>query len=411
MTDTLLHLPFADEGYDDNAPDCRADVCDFSPVVAALHAYERATGQPGMPLSGWEVEAPAVTPPAGLLRRLGAIRAQPHRYTYSRDFAAARARAAACFNQGMRVGGEQIGASQIAILQNSSQGLLLALMALRERGIRRVVIAAPVYYAAVAACRHLALAVTLVPAADFVTGALDIPRLAREVRQPGSALVLTNPAYSVGVEYGAAQLGALFAMLPGDAPVLLDETRLGLHWSNDAPWYAMDFPPQTLILRSPSKVFLLNGVKVSFLIAPAALIRQVERASEALLGSVPGNSEAIALAYIAAWERWLGELRARRVGPMRAWKRALVATQRANLAAWQPVVARWGATVAPIDSGPYALVALPQPAPPLSSYAYAREHGILLMTADYFFHHHPAWQGFRLNTLVEYPTPLRRTIG
>ncbi len=402
MTDVIT-TPATANDADETVGDCRHERHDFAPVVAALHAFERATGRRGLPLSGWEVDTLGVAPPVALARRLGAIRAQPHGYTYGRDFGEARARAAACLSQGMRVAGAAIGADQVAILQNSSQGLLLALTALRERGVRRVVIAAPVYYAAVAACQHLGLVVALVPAADFVTGALDVARLATAARRPCSALLLTNPAYSVGVEYGAAQLRALFAALPASVPVLLDETRLGLHWTDDAPWYPFDYPPQTIILRSPSKIFLLNGMKMSVLVASTGCIVAVERAGDALLGSVPANSEAVALAYIAAWERWLGELRDRRVGPMRAWRRDLVASQRANLAAWLPSIASWGARVAPVDSGPYALVALPQPAPLLSSVAYARDRGILLMTADYFFHQHPAWQGFRLNTLVGCP--------
>ncbi len=31
------------------------------------------------------------------------------------------------------------------------------------------------------------------------------------------------------------------------------------------------------------------------------------------------------------------------------------------------------------------------------SYQAAQEHGVLLMTSQYFGHHHPNWSGFRLN--------------
>jgi histidinol-phosphate/aromatic aminotransferase/cobyric acid decarboxylase-like protein len=376
---------------------------DFSLVVSAFHAFEAETGRCGLPLSGWEIVASGITPPKGLVRRLGAIRVQPHGYTYSRDFHEARSRAAACLNHGMRIAGAPIAADQIAILQNSSTGLLLALTALREQGIRRIVIAAPVYFAAVTTCEHLDLAVTVIPAADFLTGALDVGHIAEALRQPHSALVLTNPAYSVGVEHSPTQLQTLFAHVSESVPILLDETWLGLHWNNDAPWYAMDYPPRTLILRSPSKILFLNGMKMSVLVAPADIIRIVERIGETLVGSVPGHSEAVALSYIAMWERWLGESERQRIGALRAWKRQVVAVQRANLEAWRPLIKAWGMVTAPIDSGPYALVARPQLSPGISSLATARQQGILLMTADYFYHQQPGWQGFRLNTLVGRP--------
>jgi aspartate/methionine/tyrosine aminotransferase len=378
---------------------------DFSRVVEAAGDYARRTGDAPLWLSGWEVEDSAIAPPAGLARRLAAIHHQPRHYTYSRDFHTARERATDLFSQGMRLAGERFTPAHVAILPNSSQGLLLALTALREQGIARIVIAAPVYYSSVTVCRHLNLAVTLVPAADYLTGALDVVRLARELRDPHAALLLTNPAYSLGVEYGAGQLHDLFAALPEHAPILLDETRLGLHWTSDLPWYPADYPPRTLILRSPSKIFFLNGTKTSFLLGSPQTICQVEGLSEALLGSVAGNGEAVALAYLDAWSRWLGEMHARRVGPLRAWKRGVVAALRRNHVAVQDVVTAAGVALAPVNSGPYVLAAFSAPHV-LDSERMAREHGMVTMSSDYFYHVDAAWQGVRLN-LCGSPEQLR----
>src|SRR5581483_11251931 len=100
-------------------------------------------------LGGWDVEDEAISPPALLLERLERIAAQPRKYTYGKDFTHARETAAQLFGEAARRGGAPLGAEQVAVLQNSSQCLLLALTALRERGVRRVVVAAPVYFAAV----------------------------------------------------------------------------------------------------------------------------------------------------------------------------------------------------------------------------------------------------------------------
>jgi histidinol-phosphate/aromatic aminotransferase/cobyric acid decarboxylase-like protein len=225
---------------------------DLHLVSKALRAYTRTTGQEPLLLGGWEAEDPAIVPPASLLERLLNIAPQPGIYAYGKDFHRAKEKAAEVFQLGVSLGGLPIGPEQVAVLQNSSQGLLLALTALRDQGVRHVVIAAPTYYATAVVCHHLGLKTTLLPAADYLTGALDLPRLAQALESPNTALILTNPAYSIGVEYPQEQLQTLFALRRAPTWVLLDETRLGLHWQEDRPWYTGSFPEQTLILRSPS---------------------------------------------------------------------------------------------------------------------------------------------------------------
>jgi len=261
-----------------------------------------------------------------------------------------------------------------------------------------VVVAAPVYFAAVHICRHLRLEVELVPAADFLTGTLDVPRLARALRGEPAALLLTNPAYSLGTEYSARQLQDLFAALPEATWVLLDETRLGLPWQHDLPWYRGAFPARALVLRSPSKIFLLNGLKTSFLFGPAPVLREMERVSEALVGSSAGNAEAVALAYLDAWAAWMQECQVGHIGPMRAWKRALVDRLRAHYAAAEARLVAAGFRLSPVASGPYALASIERARwPGLDSVALAREQGVLLMTSEYFYHYSPRWLGFRLH--------------
>ncbi len=371
---------------------------DLGCVTEALHAYAEATGRAPLMLGGWEVEDTEIGPPAALLEQALAIQPKPGRYAYGKDFCRAKERAAEVFADGVRFEGVSLRPEQVTVLQNSSQGLLLALTALREQGARRVVVAAPVYFAAVQVCRHLGLEVEVVPAADFFTGGLDIDRLVGALGREPSVLIVTNPAYSLGVEYSASQLRRLFDALPKRAWVLLDETRLGLPWGHDLPWYRGDFPARTLALRSPSKIFLLNGLKTSFLFGPATLLREVERLSEALVGSGAGNAEALALAYLDAWHGWMRECEAGQVGPMRAWKRALVARLHAHYLAVKPLLAEYGFRLSPVDSGPYALAGIERERlPELDSVAIARRRGVLLMTSEYFYHQSEGWQGFRLH--------------
>lgn len=371
---------------------------DLSSVTEALRAYSQATGLDPLMLGGWDVEDEAISPPALLLERLERIRARPRKYTYGKDFFQAKETTAHLFRDAMRLGGVSLQPDNVAVLQNSSQGLLLALTALRAQGVRRVVVAAPVYFAAIHICCHLGLEVELIPAADYLTGALDVPCLARALRGASAALLLTNPTYSLGTEYSARQLQELFAALPEEAWLLLDETRLGLPWWHDLPWYRGNFPARTLVLRSPSKVFLLNGLKTSFLFGPAPLLREIERVSEALVGSGAGNAEAVALAYLEAWAAWMQECQVGHIGPMRTWKRALVQRLRAHYAAAEALLAPAGFRLSVVESGPYVLAAIERERwPGLDSVAVAREQGVLLMTSEYFYHDSPRWLGFRLH--------------
>lgn len=370
-------------------------------VMDALTAYTQRTGKRPYMLGGWDVEHPAVTPPPTLLHTIQRLRMRPRDYTYSRDFHEARSHAAAIFGQDMRLGGEQLTQSNIGILPNSSQGLFLALTAWREQGVRRIVIAAPCYHGIIAACHHLGLAIDLIPATNYLDGGLDIERLTHCMRRPDTALILTNPAYSLGVEYPPAHLQQLFARLPAGTPILMDETRLGLSWVYDAPWYAFDYPPQTVILRSPSKIFFLNGAKTSFLIGPSALIHQVEWLSESRLGSLVGNSEALTCAYLDTLHAWRQEVCGETRNPttsVLAWKRATIAALIAHLEALHPVLERFAVKLSPVDSGPYVLAALPTDGDHLlDSIEIAREQGILVMASHYFYHTHIGWQGFRVH--------------
>lgn len=376
-------------------PDELASVGD---VMEALRAYAKETGKKPLMLGGWEVEHPTIAPPPGLLRRLSEGRLRLRQYTHASDLRHAREAASDLFGGSIRFAGSPITERHVSIQQNSTQALLLALAALKERGARRVVIAAPAYFAVETICRSLGLDMVVVPASDFLTGALDITRLVDAARLPGSVALVTNPAYSVGVEYGAEALNTLARELPPYTWLLLDETRLGLSWREAAPWRRTDLPQRAIIIRSPSKIFFIHGRKLSLLVADLALVREIEQLGEALVGSLAGDLASVALAYLEYWRQWRDEAAAADAGPMMRWRSAALAALQENLAAAECALAPAGFHLSPVDSGPYTLAAVPRDRlAHLGQMEAALRLGVLVMDGRYFLHKHPAWQGFRIN--------------
>jgi aspartate/methionine/tyrosine aminotransferase len=379
--------------------DCRAQ--DFSLVVEALRQHTHATGRKPLTIGGWEAEDEAIGPPSSLVASLEGLPMRLRRYTYLGDLRRPKKQAAALFRPSMRLGGDALTESHIAILPNSTQALLLTLLTLRDQGVQHVVVAAPVYFSAVEVCRRLGLDLSIIPAADFVTGGLDIATVAQAMARAHSALLLTNPAYSIGVEYETATLHALFTALPAGRPVILDETRMGLHWRREAPWYDGEFPAQAIVIRSPSKVFFVSGAKTSLLIAAPGFVRRVEKLSESIVGSAPGALEETALAYLHCWRQWRDEAQQSEMGPALRWRRGVVARLQANLDLVRTALQQRGLVVSPVNSGPYALAARQSSdRESLDCVWLAREHGTLAMSGDYFFHERVDWAGIRINLTV-----------
>lgn len=373
----------------------------FTTVVEALSLYTSATGLAPLSLGGWEAEDETIGPPPSLVTALEAIPARLHGYTYMRELHRAKSQAAQVFQDSLQIAGERLTERHVAVIENSTQALLLTFAALRDEGIEQVVVATPGYFAAVEVCRRLGFQVSCVPAASFLTGALDIPAIAAALKGRRAALLVTNPAYSVGVEYGWPSLRALFAAIPADCPVVLDETRLGLNWRDEAPWYVAEYPEQAIVIRSPSKIFFVSGMKTSLVLATPQRVRCIEYASESLVGSAPGALEETALAYLACWWAWMTEAQSSRVGPLRAWRRSVIARLRGNLRPSRAALEEQGFLLSPVDSGPYTLAAIPREgARAFDCAALARERGVLMMDSSYFYHESPSWLGFRLNLCV-----------
>ena len=374
------------------------DMPSFEEVIAALSEHVDNTGEEPLMLGGWEVEDSTIAPPSELLRRLGRRSVHVRRYAYARELRHVRDDVADLLGRSLSVAETPLTGEHVSIQQNSTQALLVSLAALKVRGARRVVIAAPAYYAVQTICASLSLEVVTVPGADFLTGALDIPRLSREARLPGSVVLVTNPAYSLGVEYRPDDLATLERALPPDAWLLLDETRLGLSWRYREPWYRRAISPRTIVVRSPSKIFFIHGLKVSILFGEPMFLREAERLGEMLVGSLAGDTESVARAYLDTWRTWRDEAVTGSDGPLSEWRRGVVDSLQRNLAIAQSTLSPLGFRFSPVDSGPHVLAAISRErVPRLKVLAAARQHGVLLMESHYFLHSNPGWRGFRIN--------------
>ena len=373
----------------------------FTAVLCALEEFTSTTGHASLALGGWEAEDPGILPPRSLVESLSQIPTRLSGYTYMRELGNAKRYAAELFAAGIRMEGQLLTPEHMAILPNSTQALLLTLAVLKDRGVRQVVVAAPGYFAAAEASRHLGLALRIVPAADFVTGAFDIEAIVAATRCQKSVLIVTNPTYSIGVEYDWPELSLLLSALPKGSLVVLDETRLGLNWNDEAPWYGADYPDRVVVIRSPSKIFFINGQKTSVILAAPAIIRSIEHASEGLLGSVSGVAEPVALAFLSCWRQWVDELQRQEVGPLRRWRREVIAGFRGNCKAAARHLQPRGFTLSPVASGPYLLACRARDEQArLDTYGIARALGVLMMDSSYFFHQHSCWMGFRVNLSI-----------
>ena len=370
----------------------------FAEVIAALSEHANLTGEEPLMLGGWEVEDPAIAPPPELLRRLGRRSVHVRSYSYARDLRHVSNEVAELPGRSLSIAGMALTGEHVSIQQNSTQALLVSLAALKERGARRVVIAAPAYYAIQTICSSLSLEVVTVPATDFLTGALDISRLCYEARLPGSVVLVTNPAYSLGVEYRSEDLSTLERALSPDAWLLLDETRLGISWRYREPWYRRAIASRTIVVRSPSKIFFIHGLKVSFMFGEPALLREAERLGEMLVGSLAGDTESVARAYLDTWRAWRDEAATGRDGPLSEWRRGVLDGLRRNLSIALATLSPQGFSFSPVDSGSHVLAAISRERiPRLKVLTAARQHGVLLMESRYFLHRNPDWRGFRIN--------------
>jgi hypothetical protein len=238
----------------------------------------------------------------------------------------------------------------------------------------------------------------MIPANTFYTADISFDQLKLRVQGTRQAVLLTNPAYGVGVERSVNDYERLFSAVPDGNMVLCDETSLGLSWDNLRPWSPIDLPNHVCLLRSPSKLFLLNGRKSSFLVASSSLVQYIESIAEYLVGSIDGNTQEEAITYFQAISEWQAEVDSGSDGPWKAWKYGIIQRLRSNLLMVGNVLRDSGFQLSPINSGYYVLAGQAEERfKCANSLDILQSFGVVYTWSDGFGHVDPSTKAFRVN--------------
>jgi aspartate/methionine/tyrosine aminotransferase len=277
------------------APSARSDVPPFMvmDVVAAAARIEAAGGH----VVHMEVGQPAAPAPAtAIAAARAALVAGRLGYTETLGIPALRARIARHYADTY---GIAVDPEQVVVTTGSSAGFLLAFLALFEPG-DRVAVAVPGY----PPYRHILAALGCEPVLIetsqesrwSITGAA---LMAAHRAKPLAGVLVASPANPTGTMMRADALSELCRTAEGAGiRFISDEIYHGLDYAFAAETAAR-LSPNALIINSFSKYFCMTGWRVGWMVAPAALVRPIERLQQNLAISVPTLSQ---IAAEAAFE-------------------------------------------------------------------------------------------------------------
>ena len=190
----------------------------------------------------------------------------------------------------------EIDPERIVISTGSSGAFVLAFLALFEPG-DRVAMASPGY----PPYRHILSALgcepVLIETTEATRWALTPEALMAAHREkPLRGVIVASPANPTGTMMQADDLQALLRTAE-DAGIrfISDEIYHGLDYAFAAQT-ALRFSDDALIINSFSKYFCMTGWRVGWLVAPAAMVRAIERLQQNLAISVPTLSQIAAQA-------------------------------------------------------------------------------------------------------------------
>ncbi len=275
-------------------PSARSDVPPFMvmDVMAAAARIEAAGGR----VIHMEVGQPFAPAPASAIE--AARRALDGRiaYTEALGLPSLRARIARHYAEQYAVA---VDPARIVITTGSSAGFLFAFLSLFEPG-ERVGIANPGY----PPYRHILTALGCEPVL-IETGpqtrwaVTPETLLAAHARTKLAGVLIASPANPTGTMMRPAALAALIGAAEGAGiRFISDEIYHGLDYAFAAET-ALRLSDQALVINSFSKYFCMTGWRIGWLVAPAPLVRPIERLQQNLAISVPHLSQ---IAAEAAFE-------------------------------------------------------------------------------------------------------------
>jgi aspartate/methionine/tyrosine aminotransferase len=273
-------------------PSLRSDVPPFMVMdVMAAAARIEATGGRVVHMEVGQPAAPAARTAIAAAR--AALDAGDIGYTQALGIPSLRARIARHYAERHNVTVEP---ERIVVTTGSSAAFILAFLALFEPG-DRVAVACPGY----PPYRHILTALgcepVLIEISDATRWSITVDALLETHRRtPLKGVLVASPANPTGTMMRADDLSRLIAAAEGEGiRFISDEIYHGLDYAFPAET-AAKFSDNAVIINSFSKYFCMTGWRVGWMVAPAALVRPIERLQQNLAISVPTLSQVAAAA-------------------------------------------------------------------------------------------------------------------
>lgn len=271
-------------------PSARSDVPPFM-VMDVMTAAARIEAR-GRRVIHMEVGQPAASAPA---TAIAAAKAALDRgiigYTEALGTPSLRARIARHYGEAY---GLDVDPARIVVTTGSSAGFILAFLSMFEPG-DRVAITSPGY----PPYRHILTALgcepVMIEISEATRWALTVEALMETHRRtPLKGVLVASPANPTGTMMKADALAELIAAAEGEGiRFISDEIYHGLDYAFPAET-AVRLSDNALVINSFSKYFCMTGWRIGWVVAPAPLVRPIERLQQNLAISVPTLSQVAA---------------------------------------------------------------------------------------------------------------------
>jgi aspartate/methionine/tyrosine aminotransferase len=276
------------------SPSARSDVPPFMvmDVIAAATRVEAA----GHHVIHMEVGQPAAPAPQTAIRAAKHALDGPLRYTEALGIGSLRSRIARHYGEIYNV---DLDPARVIVTTGSSAGFILAFLAMFEPG-DRVGIANPGYPPYRHILKALGCEPVLIETGDATRWAVTPEAVLAEHRKHKLAgLLVASPANPTGTMMRPEALADLIRV----------SEEAGIRFISDEIYHGLDyaFPAETalrtsddaLVINSFSKYFCMTGWRIGWMVAPAPLVRPIERLQGNLAISVPTLSQIAAEAAFA----------------------------------------------------------------------------------------------------------------
>lgn len=277
-------------------PSRRSEIAPFMAmdVLREAKALERA----GRSIIHLELGEPGVAAPRRV-REAAAESLRQGSIGYGEALGDATLRARIAGHYGQRYGVE-VGPERIIVTTGSSGGFLLAFLAAFDAGAR-IAVTAPGYpaYANILAALGLEpVRLEIGEATRFAPTAAMLEAAHRERALQGALFM--SPANPTGAMIADEELARICAFCDEAKLVFVsDEIYHGLEYERRAET-ALRFSQRALVINSFSKYYAMTGWRLGWLVAPAELMRPLERLQQSLAICAPTLSQRAALAAFDA---------------------------------------------------------------------------------------------------------------